>query len=143
MFKVTQNGKFSFLRMPCGGTTSSTTTKNYGDVHTGLRVLTWGAKDRVEKPCSGSPIYSSGVRGVGGAGRRPALAAAASPDSLTPPRVQAVLVLALLAAVAGGSRGRAPVGGAPANQAGRRSGGGVGRGRRGCLDRLLQGGALP
>lgn len=102
------------------------------------------AKDRVGKPCSGSPIYSSEVRGGDGSGCRPALAAAASPDSLTPPCVHAILVLDLLAALTGGGGGRASVGGAPASQAGGRGGGGGGgRGRRGGLDHLLQGGALP
>lgn len=101
------------------------------------------AKDRVGKPCSGSPIYSSDVRGGDGSGCRPALAAAASPDSLTPPCVHAVLVLDLLAARTGSGGGRATVGGAPASQAWGRSGGGSGRGRRGGLDHLLQGGALP
>lgn len=87
------------------------------------------AKDRVGKPCSGSPIYSSDVRGRDGSGCRPALAAAASPDSLTPPRVPAVLVLDLLAALPGGRRGRAPMGGAPASEArGRGRDGGGGRG---------------
>lgn len=96
------------------------------------------AKDRVGKPCSGSPIYSSD-----GSGCRPALAAAASPDSLTPPCVHAILVLGLLAALTGSGGSRATVGGASASQAGGRSRGCSGRGRRGSLDHLVQGGALP
>lgn len=71
------------------------------------------------------------------------MAAAASPDCLTPPHVHAVLVLDLLATLTGGRGGRATVGGAPASQARGRSCGGGGRGRRGALDHLLQGGALP
>lgn len=82
------------------------------------------AKDRVGKPCSGSPIYSTDVRGGDGSGCRPALAAASSPDSLTPPCVHAILVLDLLAALTGGGRGRATVCGAPASQTGGRSRGG-------------------
>lgn len=96
------------------------------------------AKDRVGKPCSGSPIYSSD-----GSRCRPALAAAASPDSLTPPCVHAILVLGLLAALTGGGGSRATVGGASASQAGGRSRGCSSRGRRGSLDHLVQGGALP
>lgn len=96
------------------------------------------AKDRVGKSCSGSPIYSSD-----GSRCRPALAAAASPDSLTPPCVHTILVLGLLAALTGGGGSRATVGGASASQAGGRSRGCSGRGRRGSLDHLVQGGALP
>ncbi len=90
--------------------------------------LTWLAKHRVGKPCSGSPIYSSDVRGGDGSGCRPALAAAASPDSLTPPRVHTVLLLHLLTALTTAGRGWTTMGGAPASQAG---GGGCGSGGRG------------
>lgn len=100
--------------------------------------LTCVAKDRVGKPCRWSPIYSSD-----GSGCRPALAAAASPHSLTPPRVQTLLLLDLLAARTAAGGGCATVGGAPASQAGGRSRGGRGRDRRGGLHHLLQGGALP
>lgn len=100
--------------------------------------LTWLGEDRGGKPRSGSPIYSDG------SGCRPALAAAASPDSLTPPRVHAVLVLDLLAALSCTGWGRATVGGAPASQARSWSrGSGGGRGWRSALHHLLQGGALP
>lgn len=100
------------------------------------------AKDRVGKPCCGSPIYSTGLRDGAGSGCRPALVAAASPESLTPPRVHDILVLDLLVALAGSGRGGAAVGGASASQARSWSSRGGGWGRRGGLYCLIQGGAL-
>lgn len=96
------------------------------------------AEDGVGEPCVGSPVCGGDVRGGDGSGGRPALAATATPDRLAPPRVHAILVLDLLAALSGGGRGRATLRGAPAPQAGGRS-----RGGGGILDHLLQGGALP
>lgn len=102
------------------------------------RGLTCVAKDRVGKPCSGSPIYGSD-----GSGCRPALAAAASPDCLTPPCVHSVLVLGLLATLTGGRGSRASMGGASTSQARNWSCGCSGGGWWRSWDHLVQSGALP
>lgn len=106
------------------------------------QITQWGltcvTQDRVSVPWSWSPIYGTDVLRC-----RAALAAAASPDSLTPPWVHAILVLGLLAALIGGGGSCATMIGASASLTW--SGGcgcrGWGWGR--SLDNLIQSGALP